>query len=51
MNPACLVPSLCIDGEVLAQSVAIMEYLEETRPGSSFIPKNPLLRAKVNIFK
>jgi maleylpyruvate isomerase len=32
MNPAALVPVQDDDGSVLTQSLAIIEYLEETRP-------------------
>jgi maleylacetoacetate isomerase len=49
LNPMKVVPSLLIDGVVLNQSVAILEYLEETRPGpvSLLPPKDkPVLRAR-----
>ncbi len=42
-------PSLQIDGETLTESLAIIEYLEETRPEPSFFPKDPKTRAKVRI--
>eukprot|EP00800_Vazella_pourtalesii_P019433 TRINITY_DN658_c0_g4_i1.p1 TRINITY_DN658_c0_g4~~TRINITY_DN658_c0_g4_i1.p1 ORF type:complete len:162 (-),score=28.64 TRINITY_DN658_c0_g4_i1:62-547(-) len=41
------VPTLIIDGHTLTQSLPIIEYLEETRPGYMVLPKNPLVRAKV----
>ena len=45
-NPQGLVPTLEIDGLVLNQSLAVLEYLDETRdPG--FLPKDPAGRAKV----
>jgi len=49
LNPNREVPALLIDGHVLTQSVAIMEYLEETRPDNEFLllPKDPVDRAKV----
>ncbi|CAG8583563.1 2089_t:CDS:2 [Ambispora gerdemannii] len=47
LNPLKLVPTLIIDGQALTQSVAILEYLEETRPEPALLPKNPIDRAKV----
>jgi maleylacetoacetate isomerase len=46
-NPQGLVPAL-EDGEyLLAQSLAIIEYLDETRPGSDLLPAHPIERARV----
>lgn len=42
-----LLPTLNIDGQNLCQSIAILEYLEETRPEPALLPKHPLCRAKV----
>ncbi|CAG8803454.1 2183_t:CDS:2, partial [Gigaspora margarita] len=42
-----VVPTLKIDGNVLSQSIAILEYLEETRPEKSLLPKDPYKRALV----
>ncbi|KAJ2822801.1 Glutathione S-transferase zeta-1, partial [Coemansia sp. 'formosensis'] len=47
LNPSGLVPSLEIDGHRLTQSVAILEYLEETRKNRPLLPADPLLRAHV----
>ncbi|MCT8331176.1 maleylacetoacetate isomerase [Albidovulum sediminis] len=45
-NPQGLVPTLEIDGHSLTQSLAILEYLDETRaPG--WLPKDPIERAVV----
>ena len=45
-NPLGLVPTLQTDdGALLTQSVAIIEYLEETRGGPSLLPGNPVPRA------
>ena len=38
VNPAALVPSLDIGGHVLTQSLAIIEYLEETHPQPPHLP-------------
>ena len=47
VNPQRLVPAL-IDGErTLIQSVAQMEYLEETRPEPPLLPADPAGRARV----
>ncbi|CEG58213.1 maleylacetoacetate isomerase [Legionella fallonii] len=46
INPQELVPSLDLgEGQVLHQSMAIIEYLEECYPEVSLLPKNPLHRA------
>jgi maleylacetoacetate isomerase len=47
VNPQGLIPALDIDGEVLSQSIAIIEYLDDTHPTPSLLPKDPLARAKV----
>ncbi len=46
-NPQGLVPALVIDGETLTQSLAIIEYLAETRPEARFLPADPLGRQRV----
>lgn len=46
-NPQGLVPVLDIDGLRLTQSLAIIEYLDETRPGSGLLPSDPAGRARV----
>ncbi|KAJ2946537.1 hypothetical protein O0L34_g12592 [Tuta absoluta] len=45
LNPAQKVPALIIDGETLVESMAILQYLEETRPVPTLSPSTPLLRA------
>jgi len=48
MNPAALVPVLQDDdGGVLTQSLAIIEYLEETRPNPPLLPSDAAGRARV----
>jgi len=47
VNPQMRVPALVIgSGEVLIQSPAIIEYLDETHPDPPFLPKDPVARAK-----
>jgi len=51
INPQGLVPTLeGDDGAVLTQSLAIIEWLDETNPNPPLLPKDPLQRAKVRAF-
>ena len=51
LNPQGLVPALVTDGgEVLTQSLAIIEWLEETHPYPALLPSEPILRARVRAF-
>ena len=47
VNPQHLLPVLEDDGFVLTQSLAIIEYLDETRPGVPLLPADPRGRARV----
>ncbi|MCW5620440.1 MAG: maleylacetoacetate isomerase [Burkholderiales bacterium] len=47
LNPAGLVPPLEDQGQVLTQSLAIIEYLEESHPQPALLPAAPLDRARV----
>ena len=48
INPQSVVPALVVDGgPPLFQSMAILEYLEETHPSPSLLPKDPRGRARV----
>jgi maleylpyruvate isomerase len=49
-NPQGLVPALEVDGAVLTQSLAIIEYLEERYPQPPVLPSDPLERARVRAF-
>ncbi len=47
INPAELVPALVEDGHAITQSLAIMEYLDETHPEPALLPRDALGRARV----
>ena len=47
LSPDMLVPLLEVDGQRLSQSMAIIEYLDETRPGPALLPIDPMGRARV----
>ena len=47
INPQQLVPALIDDGQLLTQSLAILEYLEEKHPSPPLLPKGLLERARV----
>lgn len=48
LNPQGLVPALALDsGEVLTQSLAIIEYLDEIHPEPPLLPADPVARARV----
>jgi maleylacetoacetate isomerase len=48
VNPQMRVPALALDtGDILIQSLAIIEYLDETHPQPPLLPKDPLARARV----
>jgi len=48
INPHMRVPALALDnGDVLIQSLAIIEYLDEVHPQPPLLPRDPVLRAKV----
>jgi maleylacetoacetate isomerase len=48
VNPQARVPALVLDdGEVLTQSLAIIDYLDETHPAPPFLPADPVERARV----
>ncbi len=50
VNPMGAVPALILDdGTVLTQSMAIIEYLEETHPTPALLPQSPAERARVRM--
>lgn len=47
-NPQAMVPALELDdGTLLTQSLAILEWLEETHPDPALLPRDPVLRARI----
>ena len=50
INPQGLVPTLQDQDAVITQSLAIIEWLEETHPTPPLLPKDPLRRAKIRAF-
>lgn len=46
INPQASVPTIVEDGTALSQSLAIIEYLDETRPEPALLPADPMARAQ-----
>ena len=46
MSPMAFVPALEVDGRVMGESVALIEYIDEMRPNPPLLPKDPWLRAR-----
>ena len=49
VNPQSRVPVLVHDGQRFSQSLAIIEYLDETFPDHRLIPRDPMDRARVRM--
>lgn len=47
INAQHLVPTLDVDGEMMTQSLSILEWLEETHPEPALLPSTPLDRQRV----
>ncbi len=47
LNPQALVPTLIDGAQVVTQSMAIIEYLDETHRAPPLVPAEPLARARV----
>jgi maleylacetoacetate isomerase len=47
INPQGLVPALEDEGQIFTQSLAIIEYLDETHPQPPFLPGHPADRARI----
>ena len=50
INPQGLMPALSIDGRIVQQATAILEWLEETYPDPPLLPADPILRAQARGF-
>jgi maleylacetoacetate isomerase len=50
LNPQGLVPALEVDGRVLSQSLAIIEWLDESFPEPPLLPEDRFRRAEVRGF-
>ncbi|KAM9787015.1 maleylacetoacetate isomerase isoform X1 [Syngnathus typhle] len=49
LNPMQQVPAVEIDGVTLSQSLAVIQYIDETRPGPRLLPSDPVKRAHVRM--
>lgn len=49
-NPQMRVPAIEVDGKVAGQSMAIIEWLDETLPGPALLPKDPWQRLQARAF-
>ena len=48
VNPQMRIPALeTPDGQILIQSLAIIDYLDETHPAPPLLPRDPIARARV----
>jgi maleylacetoacetate isomerase len=50
LNPDSLIPVLDDDGTIVTQSLAILEYLDETHPEPPLLPRDAVERAYVRSF-
>lgn len=50
INPQGLMPALEVGGRIIAQSSAILEYLEETHPAPPLLSADPVTRAQARAF-
>jgi maleylacetoacetate isomerase len=50
INPQGLMPALNVGERVIAQSGAILDYLEETHPDPPLLPADPVTRAQARAF-
>ena len=50
VNPQGLIPTLSIDGALVTQSTALIEFIEENFDGPSLLPSDPVARARSRAF-
>ena len=50
INPMNQVPTLEVDGNIITESMAICEYLEECVPDPPLLPQDPIKKAQVRAF-
>ncbi|MEL6415172.1 MAG: maleylacetoacetate isomerase [Pseudomonadota bacterium] len=50
INPQMRVPSIEIDGKVFGQSMALIEWLDETIPNPALLPSDPIARLSARAF-
>lgn len=50
VNPMSLVPSLDDNGRTITQSLAIIEYIDDTHPSPPLLPTDPYVKALVRAF-
>jgi maleylacetoacetate isomerase len=50
VNPQMRVPAIEVDGRIAGQSMAIIEWLDETLPGPALLPKDPWQRLQARAF-
>lgn len=50
INPQGLMPALDVNGQIIQQATAILEWLEETFPDPPLLPKDPIVRAQARGF-
>ncbi|HEY9218973.1 MAG TPA: glutathione S-transferase N-terminal domain-containing protein, partial [Phenylobacterium sp.] len=50
VNPQGLMPALEVDGQVIAQSAAILAFVDERWSQPPLLPADPILRAQARAF-
>lgn len=50
VNPQMRVPSIEVDGRIAGQSMAIIEWIDETMPGPALLPEDPWQRLQARAF-